>query len=71
MLIVYDIESYREVSGRQSCALMSKTLVEMIKNNNKTVIRYDVYDLGKYSDGKLAEHLRKEVGLKYTSKRMF
>lgn len=66
VLLIYDIDGYWKVSGKQSCGLMTKTLVEMFKGNAS--IRYDAFDLAKNPQNNLTENLRNEVGSKHTSK---
>lgn len=66
VLLIYDIDGYGKVSGKQSCGLMTKTLVEMFKGNAS--VRYDVFDLAKNPQNNLTENLRNEVGSEYTSK---
>lgn len=66
VLLVYDIDGYWKVSGKQSCSLMTKTLVEMFKGNAS--IRYNAFDLSKNPQNNLTENLRAEAGSKYSSK---
>ncbi|XP_029343212.1 atrial natriuretic peptide receptor 3 isoform X1 [Acyrthosiphon pisum] len=65
VLLIYDIDGYWKVSGKQSCGLMTKTLVEMFKGNAS--IRYDAFDLAKNPQNNLTENLRNEVGSKHTN----
>lgn len=65
VLLVYDIDGYWKVTGKQSCGLMTKTLVEVFKG--KAGIRYNTFDLSKNPQNNLTENLRNEVGSKYSS----
>jgi len=67
VLLIYDVDAYWRVSGKQSCGLMTRTLVEMFKGNAS--IRYDVFDLSKNPQYNLKENLRREVSSQHTSKR--
>ncbi|KAL4112843.1 hypothetical protein QTP88_016563 [Uroleucon formosanum] len=59
VLLIYEIDGYWEVSGKQSCSLMTKTLVEMFKGNAS--IRYNAFDLAKNPQNNLTENLRNEI----------
>ncbi|VVC30620.1 Periplasmic binding protein-like I,Receptor, ligand binding region [Cinara cedri] len=67
VLLVYEIEGYSKVSGKQSCSLMTKTLVESFKG--EAGIQYDAFDLSKNPQNNLTENLRIEASNKYSSKR--
>lgn len=63
--LVYNVNDYEEVSGRQTSQLMMKSLVKFLKNEN---FIYGSYDLDKNKDETVKDNLRRELGHEYSSK---
>lgn len=69
VLLINENDGYSEVFGKQTCGLMTKTLMEMFKGNStKANITYNVFDLSKNKHNSMTENLRIEVGSKHASK---
>lgn len=69
VLLINENDSYSEVFGKQSCGLMTKTMMEMFKRNDTyTNITYNVFDLSKNKHNSMTENLRNEAGSKHASK---
>lgn len=63
VMLIYDRNGYRELSGEDTCKMYMQTLVASLKNES---LAYGVYDLEKYPDDNYVEYLRTELGFIYT-----
>ncbi|XP_049814031.1 uncharacterized protein LOC126260736 [Schistocerca nitens] len=69
VMLVYDKNGYRQVSGNDTCKMYMQTQVEYLKERG---MPYGVYDLGKYpEDGDFTEYLRLELQYTYSGDMTF
>ncbi|XP_046686869.1 atrial natriuretic peptide receptor 1 isoform X2 [Homalodisca vitripennis] len=62
VMLVYDKDGCRQISGKHTCKLMMETLVEFFKRQG---FNYGSYDLEKNAADGLANNLRREMGYQY------
>ncbi|XP_052125058.1 atrial natriuretic peptide receptor 3 isoform X2 [Frankliniella occidentalis] len=59
VMLVYDKDGYRRVSGEHTCKLMMEALVKRLKQHN---LQFRAFDTEKAANQGVKEHLRREVG---------
>ncbi|XP_049814033.1 atrial natriuretic peptide receptor 3-like [Schistocerca nitens] len=64
VMLIYDRNGYRALSGEDTCKMYMQTMVGALKNES---LAYGVYDIEKYPDRNYVEYLRTELGFTYTS----
>uniref|UniRef100_A0A1B6MMP7 Receptor ligand binding region domain-containing protein n=1 Tax=Graphocephala atropunctata TaxID=36148 RepID=A0A1B6MMP7_9HEMI len=64
VMLVYDKDGCRHISGKHTCKLMMETLVEFFKREG---VNYGSYDMEKNAADGLLVNLRRELGYQYNS----
>ncbi|XP_052125059.1 uncharacterized protein LOC113214563 isoform X3 [Frankliniella occidentalis] len=66
VMLVYDKDGYRRVSGEHTCKLMMEALVKRLKQHN---LQFRAFDTEKAANQGVKEHLRREVGNDFSARK--